>query len=443
MSSGNNSLDSLAAFLSLCQTTVGENEEETKNALANRAQQMVKVLKLDLSRYRDLIVDGRHPLVEACRTGNIRIVEMFINHGASLNFVDLDGRTPLYAAIIGRNCSLADIRQLLHWGADVNLHKDGKLPLFASLYCMGTDVSRLLICEGADVNNVVLTCFCFIESVFALNTTLVMVMSGFQLRQFDDLPAMVSLALEIVLAGLLPKTFYLSSGKRITTRSSNSGQRHMMEEENLMSAELAMLWRLQHLCLCLGFRVDRAGVATAIADIREQLQLERYHVPSDEKLIALADDSVAEVSNFLKKFQLFSAFENRQEQSREEESEAIQPHNQGSAFRESMNTTQQTSVASDFSNLAEDSTNSTLSPQSNRVNILNNKLSQLLWMQHFQASPLPLTYLARMRIRAHLSQPSISKGNHIEKTINFLPIPRLFRDFLTLKDYRKSINALL
>ena len=65
---------------------------------------------------------------------------MFVNSGANLNFVDPDGRSPLYAAIVGRNCSLQDIRQLVRWGADVNLHRDGKLPLFASLYCMGTEV---------------------------------------------------------------------------------------------------------------------------------------------------------------------------------------------------------------------------------------------------------------------------------------------------------------
>ena len=78
---------------------------------------------------------------------------MFVDSGANLNFVDSDGRSPLYAAIVGRNCSLQDIKQILHWGADVNLHHDGKLPLFASLYCMGTEV-----------------CFCSAKVVIPLST---------------------------------------------------------------------------------------------------------------------------------------------------------------------------------------------------------------------------------------------------------------------------------
>ncbi|RUS70143.1 hypothetical protein EGW08_022096, partial [Elysia chlorotica] len=350
MSRDNHSIDSLASFLSLCQTTVRGDEEKTQNrkdAVASKARKITDDLQLNLRGSSHLIVDGRNPLVEACRAGNLNIVEMFVNGGASLNFVDPDGRSPLYAAIVGRNCSFRDIRQLLWWGADVNLHRDGKLPLFASLYCMGTEVSRLLIAEGADVNNVVLTCFCFIESVFALNTTLVMVMSGFQLQQFEDLPAMVSLAMDIVLAGLLPKTFYLSSGKRLPGRSTD-GQRYRMQEEGLVSAELAMLWRLQHLCLCLGFRVDRPCVTGAIAELKEQLALE---------------DSVQD---------------------------------------------------------------------SHRLEILQNKLSQLLWIQRFQASPMPLTFLARMSIRAFLSQPSINRGKHIDRVISVLPIPKIFRDFLAL-----------
>ena len=305
-------------------------------------------------------------------------------------------------------------------------------------------VSRLLISEGADVNNVVLTCFCFIESVFALNTTLVMVMSGFQLQQFEDLPAMVCLALEIVLAGLSPKTFYLSSGKRLPTRSGSS-QRYQMQEESLMSAELAMLWRLQHLCLCLGFRVDRSCVECAIEEVKEQLEVEEFTIPSDDKLIAQADESVPGVSNFTRKYHSFAVENQGPEETVLPEKFPLQQVSTVNismdSNRETETTIQQQAATDDVAEHTSPNTSS--SPESARIDILRNKLSQLLWIQRFQASPLPLTYLARMSIRAYLSQPTISKGKHIDNAISILPVPRIFRDFLALSDYRKSMDSLL
>ena len=296
-------------------------------------------------------------------------------------------------------------------------------------------MSQLLISEGADVNNVILTCFCFIESVFALNSTLVMVMSGFQL-QHDDLPAMVSLAQDIVLAGLLPKTFYLTSGRRHVVRGAS--QRYHLEEESLMTAELAMLWRLQHLCLSLGFKVDLPCLEGSIAEVRQQLELEEASVPTDKVLIARADESVAGVSNFPRTFHKFDMFFESHAGEQLESSTAQYNLTE-------VNTVDDKSAHESGASAEETdgSSNSDSKEESQRVVVLKNKLSQLLWIQHFQASPMPLTYLARISLRAHLSQPAISRGKHIENAIDVLPMPTMFKDFLALKDYRKGMGAFL
>ena len=76
MNTDNPSIESLATFLSLCQTTVARDDEKTKNDLASRAEEIVDVLELDLRGH--ITLDGRHPLVEACRSGNMKIVEVGI-----------------------------------------------------------------------------------------------------------------------------------------------------------------------------------------------------------------------------------------------------------------------------------------------------------------------------------------------------------------------------
>ncbi|GFN99909.1 ankyrin repeat domain-containing protein 50 [Plakobranchus ocellatus] len=421
-------MESLSTFLSLCQTPVTRGDEEV---VFNQAKKIAYTLGLNLGAIQQLMVDGRHPLIEACRAGNFKIVEMFVKNGARLNFLDCEGRSPLYAAIVGRRCSLQAIKQLLWWGADVNLQRDGKLPLLASFYSTGTEVSRLLISEGADVNNVVLTCFCFIESVFALNTSLVIVSSGVRLRQ-DSIRGMVALALDIVLAGLIPKTFYLSGGRRGVR---GDGEHYQMEEEGLTSTELAMVWRLQHLCLCLGFRVDRTCLEGAVAELREQIELEQIPVPTDPELIAMADQNMGpkgvassgahlqlsknpELRNFL----LRNGLALREA---DHFSEEIEVYLQQTTFmrREAGNSNRE-SVREPF-----------------RSTVLRNKLSQLLWIQQFQSSPMPLTYLTRLAIRAHLTSPTVSRGTHVEDSIEKLPLPKVFKDFLAPKGYRVNVNA--
>lgn len=119
-----------------------------------------------------------------------------------------------------------------------------------------SQTTKLLIRRGADVNNVILPSFCFVEAVFALNSNLVMMASGvrFHLENFFDL---VSLATDIVLAGLTPRTFYLS------------GRRFLLG--GFTAAELSRLWSFQHFCIILGFKIDRDSLQEAISELSKSL----------------------------------------------------------------------------------------------------------------------------------------------------------------------------
>ena len=97
------------------------------------------------------------------------------------------------------------------------------------------------------MNSVMLPCFCFVESVFSLHSNLVMMASGHRL-QLTSFLELVALSTEIVLAGLHPRTFYLSA-KRVMF-------------EHFTRAELHALWRFQHLCLVLNFRVEGRSLDT-------------------------------------------------------------------------------------------------------------------------------------------------------------------------------------
>uniref|UniRef100_A0A0B6YD43 SOCS box domain-containing protein n=2 Tax=Arion vulgaris TaxID=1028688 RepID=A0A0B6YD43_9EUPU len=135
---------------------------------------------------------------------------------------------------------------------------------------MKHETTKLLIKHGADVNNVILPSFCFVEAVFAVNSNLVMMASGvrFHLENFTDL---VSLAMDIILAGLTPRMFYLS-GKRFILGG-------------FAAEELCELWSFQHLCLILGFKIDRGSLQDAINELNKFLTAEQ-----DEKQISILKD---------------------------------------------------------------------------------------------------------------------------------------------------------
>jgi hypothetical protein len=67
----------------------------------------------------------QYPINIAAYQGSIECVKLLLKHGASINFQDERGQTPLYAAIVGKH-SVNFVKQLLDLGADAKLRpKDG------------------------------------------------------------------------------------------------------------------------------------------------------------------------------------------------------------------------------------------------------------------------------------------------------------------------------
>ncbi|CAG5124334.1 unnamed protein product [Candidula unifasciata] len=246
-------------LLQLCQTPA-HNSAQLQQELSEKVLEVARKHHLDLSQPEKLSVGIHNPLSEACLKGNLAIVKLFLDHGASLNFLDSEGRSPLFLAISGYFNTHESIAQLLKWGANVNLHKHGRCPLLTSFYSMKHETTKLLIKHGANINNVILPTFCFVEAVFALNSNLVMMASGvrFHLENFSDL---VSLAVDIITAGLSPRMFYLS------------GRRFLLG--GFTAKELSQLWSFQHLCLILGFKIERTSLQDAINELHNSLATEQ------------------------------------------------------------------------------------------------------------------------------------------------------------------------
>ncbi|KAH9498107.1 hypothetical protein Btru_008278 [Bulinus truncatus] len=258
-------------LFSLCQAHIYHSDFRQQRLIADKARKHIKEnnISFNVPNSTNYVVSSNYPLFEACRVGYLDLAWEFIYCGASLNVVDEEGRTPLYVAISSHRNNYYNILKLIQWGADVNLYKFGKVPLLSAFYGMDSKITKLLICNGADVNNVNLPSFCFIESLFALNSGMVMMAAGVRFH-FENFEELLSIGTEIVLAGLTPRTFYLSGRSFI--------------DGNLSAKVMSNLWKFQYLCLSLGFRVDLFCLQEAIFDLSKSIQ----------------DSSDAQKTNFLK-----------------------------------------------------------------------------------------------------------------------------------------------
>ncbi len=94
-------------------------------------------------------------LHNVCRKGKTELLKTLIAHGADLNSLDADGRTPLHVAA---DCNRVEIVTLLiDAGADVNKREEqyGRTPLYLAIYDRNLDIVKLLVAAGADVNQYV------------------------------------------------------------------------------------------------------------------------------------------------------------------------------------------------------------------------------------------------------------------------------------------------
>lgn len=89
---------------------------------------------------------------EAVITGNMEIVEQYINAGADLDEKDpLGGSSPLITAAIFGKTKIAEA--LINAGADINLkNNDGSTPLHTAAFFGRTEIVKALLKNGADIN---------------------------------------------------------------------------------------------------------------------------------------------------------------------------------------------------------------------------------------------------------------------------------------------------
>ena len=97
------------------------------------------------------IVNQRTPLMQVAACGQIEIVEVLINHGASINARDKYGNTALLFAARERQKGIVEL--LLQKGADVEIpDEDDITPLMEAAECGHVQIVELLINHGASVN---------------------------------------------------------------------------------------------------------------------------------------------------------------------------------------------------------------------------------------------------------------------------------------------------
>lgn len=89
---------------------------------------------------------------EAVITGNMEIVEQYINAGADLDEKDpLGGSSPLITAAVFGKTKIAEA--LINAGADINLkNNDGSTPLHTAAFFGRTEIVKALLKNGADIN---------------------------------------------------------------------------------------------------------------------------------------------------------------------------------------------------------------------------------------------------------------------------------------------------
>ncbi|KAI5839390.1 ankyrin repeat-containing domain protein [Morchella snyderi] len=120
------------------------------------AAQTLIFLGADVNAYRD---DRKGPLHLAAESNSKELVAVLLDARADIHACDSKQRTPLHHAVLAKN-DLKVIRYLADRGANVNARDiDGNTPLrillgYAQLSWQVTDVAKVLLSFGADVNTV-------------------------------------------------------------------------------------------------------------------------------------------------------------------------------------------------------------------------------------------------------------------------------------------------
>lgn len=135
-------------------TSLVNNQDETPLDVACQNGHL-EVVKALVDNGADVNWSGRWegtPLIYACQEHHFEIAKLLLDSGANMNPVGCSRplHTPLYHAALYGNTNLS--RLLLQRGADINWPLDGDTPLHGVCYRGDVDLAEMLLNRGAELN---------------------------------------------------------------------------------------------------------------------------------------------------------------------------------------------------------------------------------------------------------------------------------------------------
>jgi len=136
------------------KTNVGKTPLDM--AIKWKQKKIANLLRKHASKTGEELKAAKEPIHAAARQGNIEAVKQHLAAGADVNAIDHEGNTPLHHAVYNDQTEI--IRLLIDKGAEVNgkrkaaNHEKGVAPLHTATWRSTIETMELLIDNGADVN---------------------------------------------------------------------------------------------------------------------------------------------------------------------------------------------------------------------------------------------------------------------------------------------------
>ena len=135
----------------------GKNDPEQVKSLLT-AYNIRNLIEHDKANINAKASDGTTLLMLAAAAGTPEVVKMLLDAGADVNAKDVNGLTPLWAAVVFKSATPEVIKMLLDAGANVNdridtEHSDGMTPLIFAAIRSTPEVIKMLLDAGANVND--------------------------------------------------------------------------------------------------------------------------------------------------------------------------------------------------------------------------------------------------------------------------------------------------
>jgi len=136
------------------KTNVGKTPLDM--AIKWKQKKIANLLRKHASKTGEELKAAKEPIHAAARQGDIEAVKQHLAAGADVNAIDHEGNTPLHHAVYNDQTEI--IRLLIDKGAEVNgkrkaaNHEKGVAPLHTATWRSTIETMELLIDNGADVN---------------------------------------------------------------------------------------------------------------------------------------------------------------------------------------------------------------------------------------------------------------------------------------------------